>query len=159
MISRLPLLAFIVGSLLCLVELSAQELYVEPLKHAAVTKNAIYAAKLTTSGGLLALAGLDKSIKIIDPATLREKYNLTGRSSRILTLAFTADGKYLVSGGGSGLLSFWSIADRDIIERVSGTRERSWSSLNRYRCRRQDCQRRRRWGNKAVGNGFGRPSR
>ncbi len=116
MISRLPLLAFIVGSLLCLVEISAQELYVEPLKHAAVTKNAIYTAKLTTSGRLLALAGLDKSIKIIDPATLREKYNLTGRSSRILTLAFTADGKYLVSGGGSGLLSFWSIADSTLLK-------------------------------------------
>ena len=118
MVSRFRLLAFIFGSLLYLVELSAQELYVEPLKHAAITKNPVYTARLTTGGGLLALAGHDKSIIIIDPVTLREKYTLTGQNPRILTLAFTADGKNLVSAGSSGLLSFWSVADSTLLKEI-----------------------------------------
>ncbi len=116
MISRVSLLAFFSAVFLCLVELSAQELYVEPIQHATVARNTIYTAKIASGGGLLALAGLDKSIKIIDPVTLREKCTLTGRSSRILTLAITADGKYLVSGGANGLLSFWSVADSTLLK-------------------------------------------
>ena len=50
--------------------------------------------------------------------TLREKYTLTGHNPRILTLAFTADGKNLVSAGGSGLLSFWSIADTALLKEI-----------------------------------------
>ncbi len=118
MISRVSLLAFFFAPLLCLIDLSAQELYVEPLNHAAVTKNPIYVAKLSTGGGLLALAGYEKSIKIIDPVTLREKYTLTGHNPRILTLAFTPDGKNLVSAGSSGLLSFWSIADTTLLKEI-----------------------------------------
>ena len=53
MISRLQLLAFTFGSMMCLAELSAQELYVEPLKHVTVTKSPIYAAKLTAGGAFL----------------------------------------------------------------------------------------------------------
>ena len=118
MISRIPFLAFIFASLLCLAELSAQELYVEPLRHASVSKNPIYAAKLSPGRSLLAVAGYDKSIKIIDLVTLREKYTLTGHNPRILTLAFTADGKNLVSAGGSGLLAFWSIADTALLKEI-----------------------------------------
>ncbi len=118
MISRVSLLAFFFAPLWCLTKLSAQELYVEPLKHAAVTTNTIYTAKLSPRGNLLALAGFDKSIKIIDPATLRVRYVLVGHTPRILTLAFSADGKYLVSAGGSGLLSFWSVADSTLLKEI-----------------------------------------
>ncbi len=118
MISRLRLLAFIFGSLLCALELSAQELYVEPLKHAAVAKTSIYTAKLAANGGLLALAGYGKSITIVDPVTLREKCTLMGHDPMILTLAFAADGKNLVSAGSSGLLSFWGIADTALLKEI-----------------------------------------
>ena len=118
MISRVAFLAFIFGSLLWLAELSAQDLYVEPLRHVSISKTPIYAAKLSPAGGLLAVGGFDKSIRIIDLLTLQEKYTLTGHNPRILTLAFTADGKNLVSAGGSGLLAFWSIADTTLLKEI-----------------------------------------
>ena len=118
MISRVSLLAFIFGSLLCLAELSAQELYVEPLRQASISKTPIYAAKLSPAGGLLAIAGFDKSVRIVDLLTMREKYTLTGHNPRILTLAFTADGKNLVTAGGSGLLAFWSVGDTALLKEI-----------------------------------------
>jgi len=96
----------------------AQELYVEPLKKAAVAKSSLTTLKLSPLGDILAVAGADKSILIIDPTAFRQRLALTARSPRVLGLAFSRDGKFLVSAGLDGLLSQWSLYDGALVKEI-----------------------------------------
>ncbi len=87
----------------------AQDLYVEPLKSLSLSKSPIYVVRTAPKGDVLAIAGADKSIRLLDPVTLKEKQTLTARSPRVMGLAFSRDGRTLVSAGADGLLSIWSV--------------------------------------------------
>jgi hypothetical protein len=119
MISRISMLALLFVSLLCLREIAAQELYVVPQQPLSLTRSPIQTAKLNPKGDLLAVAGAEKSIKILDGATLKERVTLTARSGRIMALAFSRDGKYLISAGGDGLITLWSVPDGALLKEFS----------------------------------------
>jgi WD40 repeat protein len=116
MISRISLFTVFFASLVYLEQISAQELYVEPQKTLSLAKSPIYTAKLNPKGDFLALAGVEKSIRILDPVTFKERITLTSRSGRILALAFSRDGKYIVTGGGDGLITLWSVSDSAMVK-------------------------------------------
>ncbi len=99
-------------------ELAAQELYVEPLKKAPIAKTSFSILKMAPHGDVLALAGAEKLIRFIDPVSLKEKVTLTARSPHIMELAFSRDGRYLVSAGADGLLSEWNAPDGLLLKEV-----------------------------------------
>ncbi len=113
------MLALLFVSLLCLREIAAQELYVVPQQPLSLTRSPIQTAKLNPKGDLLAVAGAEKTIKILDGATLKERVTLSARSGRIMALAFSRDGKYLVSAGGDGLITLWSVPDGALLKEFS----------------------------------------
>lgn len=117
--SRTAPLVLLLTLLTCFVNIMAQELYVEPLKKAAVAKSSLTTLKLSPLGDILAVAGADKSILVIDPVAFKQRLTLTARSPRVLALAFSRDGKFLASAGADGLLSQWSLFDGALIREIS----------------------------------------
>ena len=63
---------------------------------------------------MLASGGWDGKIKLWDVATLKERASFTGHTDRVYALAFTPDGKTLISGGGiqtkRGETKLWDVA-------------------------------------------------
>ena len=119
MISRISLLALLFVSQFSIHEIAAQELYVVAQQPLSLTRSSIQTAKLNPKGDLVALAGAEKSIKLLDATTLKERVTLTARSGRIMTLAFSRDGKYLISAGGDGLITLWSMPDGALLKEFS----------------------------------------
>src|SRR5262249_42388637 len=75
-----------------------------PGKLAAVT--------ISPDGKLLAAADRDETIiRIWDLHRLKEIQRIDGHDSDVLSLAFSADGKLLASGGGDFVVHFWDMAD------------------------------------------------
>jgi WD40 repeat protein len=61
------------------------------------------------SGGLLATGGTDKCVKLWDPRNLTCGQKLTGHSQPIESVAFSADGKQIVSAGYDQCLFVWNV--------------------------------------------------
>jgi RNA polymerase sigma factor (sigma-70 family) len=60
----------------------------------------IICGAFSPSGKILATAGHDKAIALWDVATGKERLRLTGHETGVESVAFSADGKWLASGGG-----------------------------------------------------------
>ena len=116
--SRTASLVFWLALLSCCLKLSAQELYVEPIRKASIAKFSLSILTLAPRGDILALAGAEKSIHFIDPVSLKERLTLNARSPRVMGLAFSRDGRYLVSAGADGLLSEWNAPDGLLLKEV-----------------------------------------
>src|SRR5262249_50120581 len=50
------------------------------------------------------------SIRLWDPATGKERRHIRTRGGLVRSLAFTADGKRLISGGGESIIRLWDVA-------------------------------------------------
>jgi WD40 repeat protein len=61
------------------------------------------------SGGLLATGGTDKCVKLWDPRNLTCGQKLTGHSQPIESVAFSADGRQIVSAGYDQCLFVWNV--------------------------------------------------
>ncbi|TWT76542.1 WD domain, G-beta repeat [Planctomycetes bacterium CA13] len=73
-------------------------------------------------GELLAAAGDDHVIRILETATLKVKQALRGHRDLVRTLAFDSSGKSLVSAGNDGQLIVWDRIRRfEIIQRMQDT--------------------------------------
>ena len=71
-------------------------------------------------GELIAVAGDDHSIRIMNVATLKVLKRLSGHSDLIQTLQFNSSGNELVSAGNDGQLMLWNRnADFRIIQRIA----------------------------------------
>ena len=106
---RILLLAFLIPAFAFLSPAPAQELYVESLKSLPPGKSPVSVLRIAPRGDVLGLAGADKSIRLLDPVSLKEKLTLNARSPRVMGLAFSRDGRTMVSAGADGLLSIWSV--------------------------------------------------
>ncbi len=69
-------------------------------------------------GKLLATAGGDKVIRLIDLATDKEVHRLEGHTGFIRTVAFSADGKMLVSAGDGESAIVWDVASGKEVRRI-----------------------------------------
>src|SRR4051794_10870948 len=64
---------------------------------------------------LLASAGDDRSVRFWDPSSGEPSEPLTGHGDSLVSLTFSPDGQLLVSGGRSGSLGVWSVAERSVV--------------------------------------------
>jgi WD40 repeat protein len=105
--------------------LICQNLYIEPLVQLQPAKGPLTSLKFNQSGTLLAISGADKTIKLLDPQTLTEKISITLPVAKAYGVAFTEDGRSLISGGADGQVTVWDAS--------KGTSIKSYSHGNSVR--------------------------
>lgn len=107
-------------------QLSAQNIYLQPVAQNKSQKTTFLAAKLSPAGELLALSGADKSIKLLDPATIKEKASFVNGNQKTFNFVFTNDGRNLIIGSPDGNISVWNTATSSI--------SKTFSQGNSLRC-------------------------
>jgi cytochrome c len=80
------------------------------LAEAQVAPTPVIALAASADGVLLAAAGLQGAVAVLDAATLLPKYSLVGPGLPVWSLAFTADGRTLLTGGSDRLVRRWDMA-------------------------------------------------
>jgi WD40 repeat protein/uncharacterized caspase-like protein len=90
---------------------TSQNIFLQPIAKNSDQKSTFLAAKLNRAGDLLGLSGADKFIKIVDPTTLAEKYSFQTGNAKSYAIAFTGDGKNLLSATPDGQISVWAYAN------------------------------------------------
>ena len=104
----MKILSFFLLLTLFSLQATSQNLTLQPIAKNSLQKSAFLAATMTRSGDLLALSGADKSVKIVDPMTLLEKYSFQNSNAKSYAIAFTLDGKNLLSATPDGQISVWT---------------------------------------------------
>lgn len=77
---------------------------------AQVAETPVIALAASADGRHLAAAGLRGAIALLDAQSLRPLHNLVGPGLPVWSLAFTADGKTLLTGGSDRLVRRWDVA-------------------------------------------------
>jgi WD40 repeat protein len=84
---------------------------------------------------LIATAGLNRTIRILDVPTLKERAQLQGHGELTSALAFSPDGKVLASAGSNGTVKLWDVHEAREIATLKGHRREvdgvAWSHDNR----------------------------
>jgi WD40 repeat protein len=80
---------------------------------------------------MLATGADDRTIKLWDRATGAELATLTGHAAEVVALAFTPDGKTLVSSGSESVLRLWQVSPPREIERTPAQLQ-TFNRLRRY---------------------------
>ncbi|MFA6456958.1 MAG: caspase family protein [Bacteroidota bacterium] len=106
--------------------LSAQSIYLRSAQKNTSYKTQFFAASVSHSGDLLALSGADKTIRIVDAATLSEKAVFQTGTVKTSGIVFSQDGRNLVTGLQDGTISVW--------ETGRGTGLRSFTHEASIRC-------------------------
>lgn len=78
-----------------------------------------HAAPFSPDGKWIA-AGSDSDVKIWDVATKRVLRTLSGHSAKVLTVAFSRDGKSLVSGARDNMVFIWDLAGNQPARQLAG---------------------------------------
>ncbi len=111
----------LIGNLLFLVfpfSIFAQEIYVEPVGKAVLQQYPFYAVSFSPKGNFIALSGTGKTIKVVDPFTLSERYSLATKSGGIFGLAFAPSGTSLIASTANGKIMIWGIPDTSQVEEI-----------------------------------------
>jgi cytochrome c len=80
------------------------------LVEAAVVETPVIGLAASPDGKLLAAAGLRGAIAVLDAVTLRPVHLLVGPGLPVWSLAFTTDGRFLLTGGADRLVRRWDVA-------------------------------------------------
>ncbi|MCX6137974.1 MAG: caspase family protein [Ignavibacteriales bacterium] len=108
------LYVFAVGILSISPLLNAQIPYTEPSASTVLPNTQVTASAISVSAEMIAVASSEKEITLLSMTTLKPGIRLHLQSGRSFGLAFTPDGRYLVSGVVSGELIFWNISSGTI---------------------------------------------
>lgn len=80
-------------------------------KRVKVANSALRAVKFSPDGRLLAVAGFEPSVFLLDVATGRVVARLPAESADLRAIAFSPDGKLLAAAGRSGKVRLWTLPD------------------------------------------------
>jgi WD40 repeat protein len=78
----------------------------------------IHALLYSPDYSLLALAGNDGNVYLLDPETRLPKTTLVGNGSRIMSLAFSRDGKRMFTGDDHSTLREWELGSSKLLKEV-----------------------------------------
>jgi len=73
-----------------------------------VGPSALYALDIAPDGQTIAVAGLEGTIRLVDPMSREILQTLQGHRDAVYALHFSADGQMLASGSGDGSVRLWS---------------------------------------------------
>jgi len=82
---------------------------------ASLALSSTKSASWSSDGTLLAIAGQDNSIRILDGATGKEKMVLKGHTNGVKTVVFAPEGNLLASGSVDKTIRFWRVGMADSI--------------------------------------------
>src|SRR5262249_2940878 len=68
----------------------------------------------------LASGSLDKTVRLWDPDTGKERRQLLGHTGDVLSVALSADGKWLASGSADKTVRLWDVAAGKQVHRLKG---------------------------------------
>ncbi len=87
----------------------------------------VYCAEFSPDEKRIAIGGADNRIRIFD-LDGKNEIQLLGHTSSVVSLSFTADGKYLVSGSEDGSVKVWDLAAQRIIYTHVMLDEKRWTT-------------------------------
>lgn len=72
-------------------------------------RDAVYDARLSPDGKMLATCGYDRQIHLWDPATGRLVKTLSGHNAAVFEVSFSPDGSVLASASADGTIKVWNV--------------------------------------------------
>jgi WD40 repeat protein len=82
--------------------------HTQPVRH---QPDSVHHALVFTLDGTLITAGQDRAVRFWDPATQRERYQITGLTDPVNGLALSPDSKLLVGQTDQGFIYFWKLTE------------------------------------------------
>src|SRR5262245_40669601 len=90
-------------------------------------KDAMYCARLSPDGKLLATGSYDSSIRLWDVASGNELRTFEGHNGAVFELAFRADGKVLASASGDRTVKLWNVASGERLDTLKESQKELYS--------------------------------
>jgi WD40 repeat protein len=81
-------------------------------------RDAMTTVSYALNGEVLAVAGADKTLRLLDAHTGAEVRRFKGHADAVLALAFAPDGKTLASGGADKAVRLWSLRDGEELRTI-----------------------------------------
>jgi WD40 repeat protein len=124
-ILKLAMLVLLLSATLFLTNSWAENLFQTAKARIDVQQGAINDMVFSADGRHLAIAST-KSLQLYDAKTYKELISFTGHTASVLTVAFSSDGKRLISGGQDETVRLWKTDTGELLR----TREEHWGAIN-----------------------------
>jgi serine/threonine protein kinase len=98
----------------------------EPLLQAQQT-GAIYAVAISSDNKTLATAGSERTIRLWNAETLKQRLTLEGHAGQVYGLSFNASGDRLASAGWDGTIRIWDVSAGKLLHSWAGQSRDLWS--------------------------------
>jgi hypothetical protein len=92
----------------------------QPVRVQLTKAKALRSVALSKDGSLIAIAGDDTYVRLLNAADFKLVRTLKGHRERVDAVAFSPDGKLLASAGWDGAIKLWTLATGDIQTLTSG---------------------------------------